>query len=304
MATITRSTAANLLVEGIKLNFGTGYKQADKNYLKVFDSMPSNSETEQYQETSGFGLHSIKAEGQTSQLQSIAQGPKTYIENKSYSLRYNVSHEMLSDVKYQKALTDALDMGKSAANTIETVCMDRLNTAFSTNAADLLADGSALCANNHALSGTGGTSSNVGTASALNETSLAAAQVTITDLKDPAGNRIDVKGQMLVVSKEDEITAQKLLFSTLTIGNNNNDLNPFARSYGRIPKGYISSPYLTDENAFFIRTNIRGMVFQEREKPRIMEDFKNAQMTRELVSFMRFGVGVYDFRSIYGNPGQ
>ena len=50
MATITRSSAANLLIEGIKKNFGTGYKNAKRNYLTIFDNLSSDGETEQYQE--------------------------------------------------------------------------------------------------------------------------------------------------------------------------------------------------------------------------------------------------------------
>ena len=304
MATNTRSTLFNLLVEGIKEHFGTGYEQYDKTYLKFFDYVKSNGETEQYQETGGFGLHSVKAEASTAALDTVNQGPKTYIENIAYAKRYLISHELMADNKYQKAVNDALDLGRSAANTIEVACINRLNTAFSTAAADILADGSAMCATGHALSGSGGTSSNAaGTPSALSETSLTTAMTTIAGLVDPRGNKLQARAEMLIVPQESDIAAQKLLHSTLMVGGNNNDLNPYGRSWGRLPKGYVTVQDLTDTNAFFIRTNIRGLVFQEREKARIMEDFQNASMTKELVSYLRFGVGCFDFRSIYGNAG-
>ena len=50
MSNTTRSSVANLLVEGIKLNFGTGYDRYDKTFLKIFDYVKSEKETELYQE--------------------------------------------------------------------------------------------------------------------------------------------------------------------------------------------------------------------------------------------------------------
>ena len=71
-----------------------------------------------------------------------------------------------------------------------------------------------------------------------------------------------------------------------------------------IPKGYVGSQFITNDNYYFIRSSVRGLVVQEREKARIMEDLLQRSMQREVVSYMRFGVGCYDFRSIYGNPGS
>ena len=170
----------------------------------------------------------MKMESATSELDTINQGPKTYIENVAYAKRYVISHELQSDNKYSRALNDALALGTSAANTVETVCIDRLNTAFSTAAADLLADGSAMCSATHPLSGSGGTNSNVaGSGSALSETSLGTAMTTISDFTDPRGNAIQIKGEMLLGPQELDVTMQKLLHSTLMIGNNkiNTNLN-------------------------------------------------------------------------------
>ena len=186
---------------------------------------------------------------------------------------------------------------------METIAMNRLNTAFSTASADVLASGVALCSASHPVAA-GGTFSNIAsTPAALSETSLIASQTSIGRFVDPAGNNINVKGDLLVVPVDSDVQAQKLLFSTLTVGSANNDLNPFGRSYGRLPKGYVSSSYLEDLNSFFIRTNVKGLVFQEREKPRVMEDFKINNLANQVTSFFRCGVGAYDPRSIFGNAG-
>tara|TARA_R100001082_G_C4343924_1_gene151414 strand:- start:134 stop:1051 length:918 start_codon:yes stop_codon:yes gene_type:complete len=300
---ITRSSASNLLVEGIKLNFGVGYEQSEKVSRRIFDVVSSDRETEKYQEFSSLGNHSVKSEGASAVADTMSQSFKTYIENLAYAKKMNITHEMLMDNKYNDILQQALDLGVSAANTMEVVAIDRLNTAFSTASADVLADGSALCATDHPLAG-GGTQSNAeGTPSALSESSLISATTAIGKFKDPRGNKIHAKGQLLIVPVDLDVTAQKLLFSTLTVGSNNNDLNPFGRVNGRLPGGYVSTNEISDSNAFFVKTNLRGLVIQEREKPRIMEDFKNSEMVKEVVSYFRMGCNAYDHRAIFGNAG-
>lgn len=113
-----------------------------------------------------------------------------------------------------------------------------------------------------------------------------------------------VKGDMLIVPQSKDVQAQKLMKQELQVGTANNDINPFGRAQGRLPKGYVVSQFITNDNYYFIRTNVKGLVFQSREKARIMEDLLQRSMQKEVVSYMRFGVGCYDFRSIYGNPGS
>lgn len=302
---INTSTHPALLVEGIKENFGVSYDSYPQEYKTFFDTETSNKAEELYRENGGFGLHAVKPEGADITLDNTNQGPQTIISNVSYALGYRISHEAIADNLYAGVLRDATDLGESAAQTEETVVIDRLNTAFSTDAADLLANGQAMCSVSQPLSGSGGTVQNrPTTGSSLSEASLITDLNNIAAYKDPRGKKIRVVGEKLIVPQAKAVTAQKLLHGDLQVGTANNDLNPFGRSHGRLPKGYVVSQFITNDGYYFIRTNVRGLVFQSREKRRIMEDMLQRSMQKEVVSYMRFGVGCYDFRSIYGNPGS
>ena len=304
---ISRSNIEELLIEDIHKHHGLGYEQYPKDYLKFFDEETSDGEVEKYQETIGLGLHQEKPEGVNASLDTIATGPTTYIENIAYALGYQVTHETLADNKYKKVINQALDMGHSAGETVETEVIDRLNTAFSTASADLLADGKAMCATDHPLYLGGGTGKNrPTTGSSLSEASLITDMNNIAAFTDPRGKKIMTKGKMLIVPQAKAVQAQKLLHTELQVGTAQNDINVFGRGPGwYLPGGYVVSQFITNDNHYFIRTGVRGLVFQKREFPaRIMEDMVKRSMVREVISYMRFGVGCYDWRSIYGNPGS
>jgi len=299
MSTITRSKKAAFLVEGIKKAYGVAYNESERNYLKLFPILSSNKEREVYREMSGVGLHATKAEGQASSLDSINQGYETTCINETYAKRLLLTHEALADNLYPQILKAATSMGASAANTVETICMNMINNGYSTN----LGDGVPLFSDSHPLSGSNGTGSNISSAAALTMASLTSMSTAVGKFTDARGNKIDVKPQLLIVPVEGAITAEELLFSKLKAGTANNDMNAFGRSTGRIPGGYISSPYITDTNAFYIKTNVDGSGYQEREKVGFMEDYKNNEMVREVISYFRGNPVVYDWRSFYGNAG-
>jgi phage major head subunit gpT-like protein len=295
----------SLLTEEQKEIFGDSYAKYPKQYQQFFDTETSDSEVELYREVGGLGLHIKKAEGSNISLDTPNEGPQTIISNIAYALGYRITHEMIADGKYKKALANALELGTSAGETEETVVINRLNTAFSTASADLLANGQALCSTAQPLSGSGDTVQNrPTTGSSLSESSLIVDMNNIASLKSPRGRKIMVKGDMLIVPQSKDVQAQKLMKQELQVGTANNDINPFGRAQGRLPKGYVVSQFITNDNYYFIRTNVKGLVFQSREKARIMEDLLQRSMQKEVVSYMRFGVGCYDFRSIYGNPGS
>ncbi len=308
MPNISRSNFPAELLEGIKRNFGVGYAENKMFHMDFFDVENSKKEVERYQEMIPLGLHAVKPEGVNSTLDDVGQGPTTFIENIAYALAYEITHEALEDNLYPQILKQALDLGRSARQTKETVVLDRLNTGFSTAPADIIADGQALFSTAHPLSGTGGeTNQNRPTvAASLSEASLTIDIANIRKFQDPKGNRINVDPVMLFVPVELEVTAWKLLNTELSVGTANNDLNPMRVNAGTgfFAKQSASSPYLIDPDAYFIRTNVDGLVYQTREEARIMEDVKNRAMVQEVVSYQRFGVEAYDFRSTYGNPGS
>jgi hypothetical protein len=102
----------------------------------------------------------------------------------------------------------------------------------------------------------GGTNSNVPSVGVdLNETSLEAAIIQISQWTDERGLLIAAKARKLVVPTQLQFVATRLLQTELRVATADNDLNAI-KSMGAVPEGYTVNHYLTDPNAWFIKTDV------------------------------------------------
>jgi hypothetical protein len=116
-------------------------------------------------------------------------------------------------------------------------------------------DGVALFSANHPLV-SGGVNSNIAATPAdLNETSLEAAVIQIAAWTDERGLLIAAKPKKLVVPPALQFVATRLLETSLRVGTNDNDINAI-KNNGSIPEGYTINHYLTDNNAWFLTTDV------------------------------------------------
>ncbi len=118
--------------------------------------------------------------------------------------------------------------------------------------------------------------------------------------KDSVGNIIKLMPKKLIVPKELFFEVERVLKSTLQSGTPNNDTNAL-RSSGVIPTVAVNH-FLTDTDAFFIRTDApHGMKMFDREKASFAQDGEFDTSNLKYKGYMRFSVGMTDFRSIYTN---
>jgi hypothetical protein len=102
----------------------------------------------------------------------------------------------------------------------------------------------------------GGTNSNTPAVQAdLNETSLEAAVIQIAAWTDERGLLIAAKPRKLIVPPALMFVAKRLLDTELRVGTADNDINAL-KSLGAIPEGYGVNHFLTDNNAWFIKTDV------------------------------------------------
>jgi hypothetical protein len=112
-----------------------------------------------------------------------------------------------------------------------------------------------LFATNHPLV-SGGTNSNTqSTAADLNETSLEAAVIQISQWTDERGLLIAAKPKKLIVPPALQFVATRLLETQLRVGTTDNDINAIVNN-GSIPDGYAINHFLTDPNAYFLTTDV------------------------------------------------
>jgi hypothetical protein len=149
--------------------------------------------------------------------------------------------------RYTKALARAM------AYTKQVKAANVLNNGFSSSYPG--GDGVALFSASHPLV-TGGTNSNIPSVAAdLNETSLENAVIQIAAWTDERGLLIAAKPRKLIVPPALQFVATRLLETELCVGNADNDINAL-KNNGSIPEGYAINHFLTDNNAWFLTTDV------------------------------------------------
>ena len=177
-----------------------------------------------------------------------------------------------------------------------------LNNAFSAGAF-AGGDGVALCATNHPLTSGGTFANEPVTAADLNETSLEDALINIAGFVDERGLIIALKGMKLIIPRQLQFVAERLMVSNLRVGTADNDVNAL-RSMGMLPDGYVVNDFLTDTDAFFIKTDAPNGLkhFERLTLATAMDpDFDTGNMRYKARE--RYSFGFSDPRPVFGSPG-
>ena len=107
----------------------------------------------------------------------------------------------------------------------------------------------------------------------------------------------------MIIPSELQFTAERLMKSQGRTGTADNDINAVG-SMGMIPQCYVINHYLTDTDAFFIKTDAPNGLkhFQRAPITTKMEgDFETGNVRYK--SRERYSFGFSDFRGIFGSPG-
>jgi hypothetical protein len=296
---ITRSTQPDLLWPGIQAIFGTSYEKLDKQYTRIFDVRTSKKAYEKVTEATGFGLASVKGEGQSITYDSSGQGPPTVFTHVTYGLGYIITREAEEDNQYQEvAEANASALPWSMLVTKETVHANVLNRGF--NSSYVGGDGKSLFASDHPTAN--GTQSNLLTAADLSEAAIEDAVTNITNAKNSAGLPIALKPVRLLVSPNDLFNANRILKSDLRVGTPNNDINAI-KMLGVIPELVVNN-YFDDTDAWFIQTNApNGLISYQRRKLDLEDDTDFDTENRKHKATERYSAGWGDWRGVFGNAG-
>ena len=137
----------------------------------------------------------------------------------------------------------------------------------------------------------------------LNETSLEQGIIDIASFTDERGLKIALVAKKMIVPKELQFTAERLMKSTLRTATADNDINAI-KSMGLIPDGFAVNHYLTDVNAWFLLTDApNGLKMFQRSPIRTAfeGDFDTGNVRYKARE--RYSFGWSDPRGIYGSPG-
>lgn len=299
---INTGSLARALKPGVNAWFGLAYNEFPEQWSQIFDKYQSEMNFEEDTNVNGFRLASVKPEGNAISYDSMQQGWTSRYQHVTYALGYIITREAIEDNLYMKLAQQRTNaMAMSMRQTKENVAANVLNRAF--NGSYLGADGLSLCSASH-LKSKGGTTSNVPSVAAdLSESSLEQALIDIGGYENDAGLRIDAKGMKLIIPRQLQFEAERILKSSLQNDSANNALNAL-RNMSCLPGGVVMNNYLSSASAWFIKTNVpEGLKLFQRRALEVQDDSDFDTENLKFKSSERYSVGWSDFRGIYGVNG-
>ena len=299
---ISRAQLLKELLPGLNALFGLEYKRYAEEHKEIYETETSERSFEEETKLSGFGAAPVKNEGQAIAYDNAQEAWTARYNHETVAMGFSITEEAMEDnlydslsSRYTKALARAM------AYTKQVKAAAILNNGF--NSAVTYGDGQSLFSTAHPLV-SGGTNSNRPTTGAdLNETSMEAAVIQISLWTDERDLLIAAKPRKLIVPPALQFVATRLLQTELRVGTADNDLNAL-KTNGSIPEGYTINHWLTDTNAWFLKTDVPNGLKHFVRVPlatSMDQDFdtgNNRFKARERYSF-----GASDSLGVYGSPG-
>ena len=298
---INRAQLAKELEPGLNALFGMEYARYENEHAEIFDQEASDRAFEEEVMLVGFGEAAVKQEGSAVQFDTAQESFTSRYSHETIALAFSLTEEAVEDNLYDTlSARYTKSLARSMAYTKQTKAANVLNNAFSTAGGD----GVSLVNTAHPTA-LGGTFSNRSSTDAdLNETSLEQAMIDIAGFIDERGLKIAMQGRKLIIPVNIQFVADRILNSTLRVGTSDNDVNAL-RNMGMLPDGYTINHYLSDTDAYFIKTDAPNGFkhFVRAALTTGMEgDFDTGNMRYKARE--RYSFGFSDPRCVYGSQGS
>ena len=298
---ISRAQLVKELEPGLNALFGLEYRQYADETKEIFDTESSDRAFEEEVMLSGFANAAVKPEGQGVQFDDAQETFTARYTNETIALAFAITEEAIEDNLYDRLAsryTKALARSMASTKNIKGAAV--LNNAF--NAASAGGDGVSLINVAHPTLA-GNFSNRLATNADLNETSLEQSLIDIAAFTDERGLKVAARGMKLVIPSNLQFTADRLMNTKGRVGTADNDINALS-NMGMIPEGYTVNHYLTDTDAFFIKTDVpNGLKHFSRSpiKTTMEGDFDTGNVRYKARE--RYVFGFSDPRGIFGSAG-
>ena len=299
---ISRAQLAKELEPGLNALFGMEYQRYENEHAEIYDTVSSDRAFEEDVLLVGFGNAPTKVEGQGVSFDTASESYSARYTHETIALAFALTEEAIEDNLYDRLgarYTKAL--ARSMAHTKQVKAASILNNAF--NSSFTGGDGKELCATDHPLASGGTLSNELSTAADLNETSLENSLIDIANFKDDRDMILALRGMKLIVPTNLQFVADRLMDTPGRVGTSDNDINA-VRNMGMVPEGYVVNHFLTDTDAFFIKTDCPDGFkhFERSPLSTAMEgDFDTGNM--RFKARERYSFGFSNPRAVYGSKG-
>ena len=299
---ISRAQLLKELLPGLNALFGLEYARYGEQHKEIYEIESSERSFEEETKLSGFAAAAVKNEGSAIQYEAGQEAWTARYNHETIALGFSLTEEAVEDnlydslsARYTKALARAM------AYTKQVKAAAVLNNGF--NSAYTGGDGVGLFSSAHPLV-SGGSNSNVpSTPADLNETSLEAAVIQIAQWTDERGLLIAAKPKKLIVPPALQFVATRLLETEQRVGTTDNDINAL-KNNGSIPEGYTINNFLTDNNAWFLTTDVpNGLKHFVRQSLVTSSDSDFDTGNRRYKARERYSFGWSDPLGMYGSAG-
>lgn len=257
---IALSSLRNELLPGL-FDVRGSYDMIPRQWDKVYKTRKSNMSVESSTQMAFLGLPFLKTEGGATQFDNEAgERWKWNIEAFEVALGYSMTRKVIDDSLYKAQFNPTnLKMQEVFAQFKEIQAASVINTA-TVAIPGLGGDGVPFASTAHPVDGA--TYANRFSVDiSLSEASLLQGQVNIRQTFVNERNvKILARARQLIVPVALEPIAIRLLKTELRPGSADNDVNAILSTAGGLPEGYIALDFLTSNFAWFLKTNIEGLI--------------------------------------------
>ena len=300
---ISRNQLVKELEPGLNALFGLEYKQYEQEHAEIYNTESSDRAFEEEVMLSGFGQAQVKPEGSGVTFDSAQETFTARYTHETIALGFAITEEAVEDNLYDKlASRYTKALARSMANTKQVKAVNPLIQGLPSTDGFDSGDGVSLFNTAHTTIA-GSFKNTLTTQADLNETSLEQSLIDISAFTDERGLKIAARGMKMIIPPQLQFTADRLMKSEGRVGTADNDINAI-KNMGMVPEGYTVNHYLTDPDAFFIKTDVpNGLKHFNRSpiKTSMEGDFDTGNVRYKARE--RYSFGWSDWRGIFGSPG-
>jgi hypothetical protein len=299
---ISRAQLLKELLPGLNALFGMEYKTYGEEHKEIYETETSERSFEEETKLAGFSAAPVKNEGAAIAYDNAQEAWTARYNHETIAMGFSITEEAMEDNLYDSlSARYTKSLARAMAFTKQVKAASILNNGF--NSAFTYGDGQALFSTAHPLVSGGTNSNRPATAADLNETSLEAAVIQIAGWTDERGLLIAAKPRKLIVPPQLQFVATRLLETSLRVGTTDNDINAL-KNNGSIPEGYTVNHYLTDTNAWFLKTDVpNGLKHFVRVPLATSMDADFDTGNSRYKARERYSFGASDSLGVFGSPG-
>jgi hypothetical protein len=299
---ITTGSFAKALWPGVEAWYGKEYNEYPVEFIHLFEERSSHKNFEEIIGITSFGLAQVKPEGGTIAYDTERQGFLTRATHVVFGLGFIITREMYEDDQYDVVgERKSKGLAFSMRQTQEVNGANVYNRAF--NSAFAYGDGQQAISAAHPNVAGGTWSNALSVNSDLSEASLEQACNQIALFTNDRGLIIAAIPESLIIPWALEFEAVRILKSAGRVGTDFNDLNAL-KELGKFRKGLVINHFLTDLDAWYIRTNVPdGMLYFNRRAAEFGTENDFDTENAKFKATQRYSFTVGDPRAIFGSPG-